>query len=562
MKNERALGIWLEGQHVGSIVRVSPEKGDLSVFLLDESYLKDQNRPTLSLGFAGQNGTIHYTPQHINKRIHPYFSNLLPEGRLRSYIADNLKINAQREFYVLEALGEDLPGAVIVLPESAHPVSIAGNEMTLPVFQEGEPLKFSLAGVQIKMSAVQNARGGLTIPAYGRGGSWIVKLPSAHYEAVPENEFTMMRLANRLGLSVPENYLLPVSEVEGLPRGMRQSENLFAIKRFDRNAHGQRIHMEDFAQVFGLYPEQKYGKASYHNIAEVLLKTSGLSAVQDFIRRITFMVSIGNGDMHLKNWTLLYPDGRRPVLSPVYDMLSTLPYVSQRESMGLSFAKSKDFREFSSNRIARFAERLGLDPISLLMPAQRIAEDFPDAWSDAKRDAPMPIYMQDAIDKHLQDLPIFREAHPTLFEVQKNQNGEFTKEIVDQTSSTAHSFSRGEIHKQKQEVENMLNTAMADLSGYLEMPQVQYYIKGMNAGMSQQMLDKYMENAIYNDSILRHLENVIRSHIAQLSKADTQHADALAFYEKIKPFHYLGTEILAQYPGQASHSTTMKPNKS
>ena len=45
---------------------------------------------------------------------------------------------------------------------------------------------FSLAGVQLKFSAVQAARGGLTIPARGVGGSWIVKLPSREFPGVPE----------------------------------------------------------------------------------------------------------------------------------------------------------------------------------------------------------------------------------------------------------------------------------------------------------------------------------------------------------------------------------------
>jgi serine/threonine-protein kinase HipA len=29
--------------------------------------------------------------------------------------------------------------------------------------------------------------------------------------------------------------------------------------------------------------------------------------------------------MYLKNWSLLYPDGRTPVLSPAYDFVATFP---------------------------------------------------------------------------------------------------------------------------------------------------------------------------------------------------------------------------------------------
>lgn len=45
-------------------------------------------------------------------------------------------------------------------------------------------LRFSLAGVQLKFSALNEPRGGLTIPARGIGGSWIVKLPSHEFEGL------------------------------------------------------------------------------------------------------------------------------------------------------------------------------------------------------------------------------------------------------------------------------------------------------------------------------------------------------------------------------------------
>jgi serine/threonine-protein kinase HipA len=60
-------------------------------------------------------------------------------------------------------------------------------------------LRFSLAGVQLKFSAVMEASGGLTIPAGGMGGSWIVKLPSNRFASVPENEYTMLALARAVG---------------------------------------------------------------------------------------------------------------------------------------------------------------------------------------------------------------------------------------------------------------------------------------------------------------------------------------------------------------------------
>jgi len=51
------------------------------------------------------------------------------------------------------------------------------------------------------------ASGGLTIPAGGMGGSWIVKLPSTRFAAVPENEYAMLALARAVGIEVPANVL-------------------------------------------------------------------------------------------------------------------------------------------------------------------------------------------------------------------------------------------------------------------------------------------------------------------------------------------------------------------
>jgi hypothetical protein len=61
------------------------------------------------------------------------------------------------------------------------------------------------------------AAGGLTVPVGGMGGSWIVKLPSARYSAVPENEFVMLELARRVGIAVPANRLVDSAQIKGLP---------------------------------------------------------------------------------------------------------------------------------------------------------------------------------------------------------------------------------------------------------------------------------------------------------------------------------------------------------
>merc|ERR1712023_538176 len=111
-------------------------------------------------------------------------------------------------------------------------------------------------------------------------------------------------------MDVPETQLLPIEQIANIPEGIGKFGNsAFAIKRFDR-ANGQAIHIEDFAQVFGVYPQDKYKKASMRNIAQVIGIEGQNEDIAEFTRRLVFNTLIGNADMHLKNWSVIYKDKR------------------------------------------------------------------------------------------------------------------------------------------------------------------------------------------------------------------------------------------------------------
>jgi len=55
----------------------------------------------------------------VSGRVPPFFSNLLPEGPLREYLAKLADVESEREFFLLAVLGADLPGAVVVEPTDA-----------------------------------------------------------------------------------------------------------------------------------------------------------------------------------------------------------------------------------------------------------------------------------------------------------------------------------------------------------------------------------------------------------------------------------------------------------
>ena len=298
-----ALVVYLHGRRIGVVTRLA---GDRHIFAFEEDYVDDPGRPTLSLAFKSATGGLVTEIRDYRVRVPPFFSNLLPEGHLRTYLAARIGVRPEREFFLLHALGADLPGAVTVTSMDVE--APARNDRRSPEASDDRsaraPLRFSLAGVQLKFSAIMEATGGLTVPADGIGGSWIVKLPSARFAAVPQNEFVTMELARGIGIPVPRTRLVPVHEIAGLPDDVATvDDQALAVERFDRDPGGSRIHMEDFAQVFGLYPERKYGRRSCANIASVLSAEAGTEAVEDFVRRLVFSVLVGNADMHLKNWS-------------------------------------------------------------------------------------------------------------------------------------------------------------------------------------------------------------------------------------------------------------------
>ena len=328
---------------------------------------------------------------------------------MRAYLAARARVNEARDFSLLWVLGRDLPGAATLSPADGEswPEEAARSGSDAEAAKSAA-LRFSLAGVQLKFSAVKDAAGGLTVPANGMGGSWIVKLPSAQHKSVPENEFAMMELARHVGIDVPETKLVPLSEIAGLPSDVAGlGSHAFVIKRFDRVENSVRVHIEDFAQVFGLPPSRKCERANNEMIARVLATETSELDVAEFIRRFVFNALIGNGDMHLKNWSLIYPDKRKAALAPAYDFVATIEYI-QPERLALNFAGTKDFVELDGARFERFAAKAQLSSNLVANTLSQTVARFHAAWA-ARKDLPISKKLDEAISAHLKTVPIAKE---------------------------------------------------------------------------------------------------------------------------------------------------------
>jgi serine/threonine-protein kinase HipA len=131
----------------------------------------------------------------------------------------------------------------------------------------------------------------------------------------------------------------------------------------------------------------------------------GAAAAQDFVARVTFIVMTGNGDMHLKNWSLLYPDGHAPVLSPAYDLVSTVPYLP-RERLALTLAGTKDFGGVTTERFRRLAARAALPERETLATVERIVDGVKSAWPQLRRASELPEEIAQRIDAHMRALAL------------------------------------------------------------------------------------------------------------------------------------------------------------
>ncbi len=411
------LSVKLNSRLVGTLTRL-PD--DTVVFAFDPSYAQDPQRPILSLSFKGEGGGLSIGKSRSGPWLTPFFSNLLPEGHLRDYLAKKLDVNPQCEFFLLSGLGMDLPGAVVV--ESMGEISQVMQESNvLNAKPETRILRFSLAGVQLKFSAKAEATGGFTVPANGAGGSWIVKLPSEKHLQVPETEYSMLTLAGKIGIEIPELKLIPTTSVEGLPDEFRGSvADSLAVKRFDRTDNGGRIHMEDFAQVYGVYPKDKYEKAGYGHIARVLWIDCGEPSYTEFIRRLVFTVAIGNGDMHLKNWSLLYIDPLHPVLSPAYDFVPSIAYMGDKETLGLKLGGTKEFGDVTVQKFKKIAAQAKASEKATAQIVKETTEAIQEVWNKHRFELLIPEEVRKAIDRHISRMLLFK-ATPAIPQLDLSQ---------------------------------------------------------------------------------------------------------------------------------------------
>jgi len=229
--------------------------------------------------------------------------------------------------------------------------------------------KLSFSGVQPKLNAKLNLTEE-TFEIVRSGGAFILKLPHAMYEELPQNEDLTMRMAALANIEVP---------LHGMIYAVDRSLVYF-VKRFDRKGN-KKIATEDFGQLAGLSNEAKY-EFSMEKLIPIIDKFCSIKFLDKakLFRLTLFNFLVGNEDMHMKNFSMIHEEDIVR-LSPAYDLVNSTIVMNSKEEIGLSLRGKKanlkrdDFLEYYGK------EKLGL-PNSLI---SEILTDFQSsipAWKE------------------------------------------------------------------------------------------------------------------------------------------------------------------------------------
>jgi serine/threonine-protein kinase HipA len=392
------LEVRLHGQRVGALT----EDPSGVQFRFDDDYHSRPDRPVLGQWFEdAAPGEAHFGGPG---RLPPFFANLEPEGALRRWLARKHQFGSDISG-LLGVCGMDLPGAIQIVPE-VDKVSRARFAVTGRVFGVGQ---FSLAGVQIKLPMSIEKDNRITIPNPGGTSGTILKIPPPdRFTGLAENEHAVMTWARCAGFSVPETYLVdppPNLDFESELGGAPPRRSLL-IRRFDRDLNGL-VHQEDFCQILGLDPDQRFppdsgdrhrfGAASeftqrqaatVEGLGLVVARLLGPGGAVEFLRRCVFMVAAGNGDAHLKNWSVIYPDRRNAAWSPLYDQVSTIAWHS--EIMVLPLFGIYNFSAVHLDSMIRLGVEMGLSRSTAQAEIDGSLESIARAWPIAQDVAPFP----------------------------------------------------------------------------------------------------------------------------------------------------------------------------
>ena len=328
--------------------------------------------------------------------VQSYFENLLPEGELRHYLAEQRK--ASTLFSLLLEVAGDTAGGFVILPGGQTPqphsyvattwqaiAAALGKKSASAMDLQRGGARISLAGAQDKTSIALFADGVPRLPNGTSPSTHILKPNIKRLDKIwhsAANETIVMRAAALCGLPTAEVFYEPHTES-------------CVVRRFDRLARHDgslaRLVQYDLCQLAATLSERKYEKEGGPGLAtcaELIRRYSTQPAVdlRHFVGWIFFNLCVGNNDSHAKNLSMYSLPGQGVTLTPFYDLLCTRLYPGL--SPDFAFAIGGEFRPggMSKEHLVALAGQLGMRPQFLSQQAAELADKLPGAMERAVKE--------------------------------------------------------------------------------------------------------------------------------------------------------------------------------
>jgi serine/threonine-protein kinase HipA len=401
------LIVTLYGKSIGRLTSEGPKT--------QFEYLTDTQTShvlSLSLPFEAKRKSEQALFRGLKYNLPNYFENLLPEGWLFRIAKSMKNLSLDTKLDMLAHLCLDTMGAVSFEPEESavtrklnfddritRPLEngdrgsdrlycgYCGKRLvrkgdnggfheacSLEFFGESRPPVIDVDRLNLEETARRQLSQGASVPGAQQKFSVrystrekTIQMPGFHYiikprqpdvpeiHDLPKTEHIIMKFAGKLGLETAETSLIK----------LKDGNDAFITRRFDRDRQGGKLHAEDFAQATGL---TRGTESEYHGSMELIAKVIRQSpmapddkklSLQRLLKSALFNYMVGNSDAHLKNHSLIWeqkPGGvYRLRLSPFYDIVPCRAYANlPDDELGLKLGGIN--RGLTARHFAKFAE--------------------------------------------------------------------------------------------------------------------------------------------------------------------------------------------------------------
>lgn len=276
----------------------------------------------------------------------------------------------------------------------SHIIPFGATDKNIPIPRtiNEKRIHISISGVQEKLSLTEH-RNKLTVS--DSPGTHILKpVPADRFDLIndlPANEHLTMQIARQVfGIKTAACGMIFLGD--GTPA--------YITRRFDYKPDGiSKYQVEDLASLLAKSPERegdnhKYN-ASYLDIAKAIHQFVAAApiALIEFFRLVVFNYIVGNGDAHLKNFSLMETDDGDYFLSPAYDLLCTALHINDGSlalSNGLYNGDHEEdsfqvFGFYTNASFIKFAEKAGIEPKLAAGIIRQMIRSAPEAYTFVER---------------------------------------------------------------------------------------------------------------------------------------------------------------------------------